>query len=68
VWAGLLALGYANPLLSEAVITTALPILVLTAILGVQYRIAEEEAASALLLSLATSLVTLGAYIALTGA
>jgi predicted permease len=68
VWVGLLALGYTNPLLSEAVISAALPMLVLTAILGVQYRISEEQAASTLLLSMGTSLVTLGVFIALTGA
>jgi len=43
VWGGLLLLGYQNPLLGEAVVTTALPILVAVAMLAVQYQVAEGE-------------------------
>ena len=66
VWAALFFLGYSNPLLGEAVITAALPVVVLTAILSVQYHVAEQEAASALLLSIVFSLVTLSGFIFLT--
>jgi predicted permease len=61
----LLALGYTNPLFGEAVVTTSLPIFVLVAILALQYRTAETEATSALLISTVGSLVTTGAFIAL---
>jgi malonate transporter and related proteins len=68
VWVGLLLLGFRNPLLGEAVVTAALPILVVTAMLAVQYRTAETDAASALFISMVGSLVTLSFFIALTGA
>lgn len=67
VWLSLLWLGYGNPLLGEAVVTAALPMLVLVALLAVQYQVAETEAASALFVSMIASVVTLGAFIALTG-
>jgi malonate transporter and related proteins len=68
VWGGLLLLGYQNPLLGEAVVTTALPILVTVAMLAVQYRVAEGEMASALGLGMISSAVTVAGFIALTGA
>jgi predicted permease len=64
----LLALGYTNPLLGEAVVATALPAIVSVALLGVQYGVAQSLTASTLFLSLVTSLGTLGLFIALTGA
>jgi len=67
VWVGLLALGYTAPLLGEAVITAAIPMITLIAILGVRYRLAETEAASAVFLSFVSSLVTIGLFIAVTG-
>ena len=67
VWAAVFVLGYSNPLLGETVVTTALPVVVLAVMLGMQYRVAEREAASALLLSMLSSLVTLAGFIALTG-
>jgi malonate transporter len=67
VWAALLALGYSNPLLSEAVVTTSLPVFVLVAMLALQYHTAETESASALLVSIVGSLLTTGIFIALTG-
>jgi len=67
VWVGLLALGYTNPLVGEAVLAAAIPMITLIAILGVRYRLAETEAASAVFLSFAGSLLTLGLFIALTG-
>jgi malonate transporter and related proteins len=66
VWAAVFFLGYSNPLLGETVVTTALPVLVITVMLGMQYRVAEREAASALLLSMLSSVVTLAGFIALT--
>lgn len=64
----LLALGYTNPLLGEAVVTIALPAIVSVALLGVQYGVAQSLTASTLFLSLVTSLGTLALFIALTGA
>ncbi|MEZ4564732.1 MAG: AEC family transporter [Thermomicrobiales bacterium] len=64
----LLALGYTNPLLGEAVVTTALPAIVSVALLGVQYGVAQSLTASTLFLSLVTSLGTLALFIVLTGA
>jgi malonate transporter len=68
VLAVLLALGYTNPLLGEAVVATALPAIVSVALLGVQYDVAQSLTASMLFLSLISSLATLGLFIALTGA
>ena len=48
VWAALFFLGYSSPLLGEAAVTAALPVVVLVAILSVQYHVAEQEASSAL--------------------
>ena len=64
----LLALGYTNPALGEAVVAVALPTLVSVALLGVQYGVAQSQAASTLFLSLVTSLLTLALFIAVTGA
>jgi len=68
VWGGLLVLGYQNPLLGEAVVTTALPILVTVAMLAVQYQVAEGEMSSALGIGMASSVVTVAGFIAATGA
>lgn len=64
----MLALGYTNPVLGEAVVAAALPTLVSVALLGVQYGVAQSQAASVLFLSLAGSLGTLALFIALAGA
>jgi malonate transporter and related proteins len=68
VWVSLFVLGYRNPLLGEAVVTTALPILVTVAMLAVQYQVAEAEAASTLFIGMGSSLITVAGFIALTGA
>src|SRR5215216_1754726 len=68
VWVSLYALGYRNPLLGEAVVTTALPLVVLETMLAVQYQVAEADAASTLFIGMASSLVTVAGFIALTGA
>lgn len=66
VWVGLLTLGYTSPLLGEAVVTAALPVVTIVAMLGVRYQVAKTEAASALFISMTATLVTVGAFIALT--
>ena len=48
VCAGMLWLGYGDPLLGEAVVTSALPPITLIVMLAVQYRVAIPETASAL--------------------
>ena len=62
----MLALGYTNPGIGIAVVTAALPMLVVIALLGVQYQVAETEAASVLFVSMLASLITLSAFIAIT--
>lgn len=64
----MVALGFHNPTLGEAVVAAALPTLVSVALLGVQYGVAQSQAASTLFLSLVTSLLTLALFIAVTGA
>jgi malonate transporter and related proteins len=66
VWGGLLLLGYTNPLRGEAVVTAALPMIVLLVMLSVQYRVGQKEAASALFMSIIASLVTTSFFIVLT--
>ncbi|HEY5096166.1 MAG TPA: AEC family transporter [Candidatus Eremiobacteraceae bacterium] len=66
VWGGLLALGYTNPLLGEAAVTAALPMVVLIVMLSVHYRVGQKEAASALFISIIASLVTTSFFIFLT--
>jgi len=63
VCAGMLWLGYGNPQLGEAVVTSALPPVTLVVLLAVQYRVAIPETASALLFSTLGSLLTMGAFI-----
>jgi predicted permease len=58
-------LRYTNPLLGEAVVMAALPMLVLVVMLSVQYQIGERETASALFISTVASLVTMSVFIAL---
>jgi malonate transporter len=63
VCAGMLWLGYGNPLLGEAVVTSALPPVTLVVLLAVQYRVAIPETASALLFSTLGSLITMSVFI-----
>ena len=63
VCAGMLALGYSDPLLGQTVVTTALPAVTLVVMLAVQFRVAIPEAASALLISTFGSIFTMSAYI-----
>ena len=66
VLGGLRWLGYGNPIVSEAVLTTAHPAMPIVIMLSLQYRVAQTEAASAVFLSVICSVITLGVFIALT--
>src|SRR5271169_2307577 len=66
VLGGLRWIGYGNPIVSEAVLTTAIPTMPIVIMLALQYRTAEAEAASAVFLSVMSSIVTMGIFIALT--
>jgi malonate transporter and related proteins len=66
VLGGLRWLGYGNPTVSDAVLTTAIPAMPIVVMLALQYRVAQAEAASAVFLSVLGSLVTMGIFIALT--
>jgi malonate transporter and related proteins len=67
VLGGLRWLGYGDPLLSEAVLTMAIPAMPIVAMLALQYRVAEALAASSLFFSVIGSLITLAVFIVLTG-
>jgi malonate transporter len=66
VLGGLRWIGYGNPTVSEAVLTTAIPTMPIVIMFALQYRIAQAEAASAVFLSVMGSVVTMGIFIALT--
>ena len=59
-------LDYGNPMVSKAVLTTAIPSMPMVILLAVQYRAAEAEVASAVFLSVIGSVITMAAFIALT--
>ena len=66
VLGGLRWLGYGNPILSEAVLTMAIPAMPIVAMLALQYRVAEAMAASSLFFSVIGSVITLTIFILLT--
>jgi hypothetical protein len=66
VLGGLRWLGYGSPVVSEAVLTTAIPTMPIVIMFALQYRIAQAEAASAVFFSMMGSVVTMGGFIALT--
>jgi malonate transporter and related proteins len=66
VLGGLRWLGYGNPILSEAVLTTAIPVMPIVAMLALQYQVAEAMAASSLFFSVIGSVITLAVFIILT--
>jgi len=66
VLSGLRWIGYGNPIVSEAVLTTAIPTMPIVIMFALQYRVAQAEAASAVFLSVMFSVVTMGVFIALT--
>ncbi len=66
VLGGLRWLGYGSPVVSEAVLTTAIPTMPIVIMFALQYRIAQAEAASAVFFSMMGSVVTMGVFIVLT--
>ncbi|MEG9437855.1 AEC family transporter [Edaphobacter sp. HDX4] len=66
VLGGLRWVSYSNPIVGEAVLTTALPAMPIVIMFALQYRIAQAEAASAVFLSMIGAVVTMGIFIALT--
>jgi malonate transporter len=66
VLGGLRWIGYGNPIVSEAVLTTAIPAMPIVIMFALHYRVAQAEAASAVFLSVMSSIVTMGVFIALT--
>ncbi|WP_108680792.1 AEC family transporter [Methyloceanibacter sp. wino2] len=64
---GMLSLGYKDPILGQAVVTTALPAVSVVVMLAVQFRTAIPEAASALLISTFGSLLTISLFIWIIG-
>jgi malonate transporter and related proteins len=66
VLGGLRWVGYGEPIVSEAVLTTAIPTMPIVIMFALQYRVAQAEAASAVFLSVIGSIVTMGVFIALT--
>src|SRR5262249_20430700 len=66
VLGGLRWLDYGNPIVSKAVLTTAIPSMPMVIMLAVKCRAAEAEIVSAVFLSVIGSGITMGAFIALT--
>src|SRR5277367_3888409 len=66
VLVGLLSLGYGAPIVPEAVLTTAIPVMPIVIVLAVQYHVQEARASSALFFSVFGSMFTIGIFIALT--
>jgi malonate transporter and related proteins len=66
VLVGLLSLGYGAPIVPEAVLTTAIPVMPIVIVLAVKYHVLEAPASSALFLSAIGSMFTMGVFIALT--
>jgi predicted permease len=66
VLGGLRWVGYGDSIVSEAVLTTAIPTMPIVIMFALQYRVAQAEAASAVFLSVIGSVVTMGVFIALT--
>jgi malonate transporter and related proteins len=66
VFGGLRWAGYGESIVSEAVLTTAIPTMPIVIMFALQYRVAQAEAASAVFLSVIGSVVTMGVFIALT--
>jgi malonate transporter len=66
VLASLRWFGYHNPIVSSAVLTSAIAGMPIVIMLALQYRVAQADAASAEFLSMTGSVVTMGVFIALT--
>jgi predicted permease len=63
---GLRWFGYGSHIVSEAVLTTAIPTVPIVIILALRYRVAQAETASAVFFSVIGSIITIGFFIALT--
>src|ERR1700722_1179958 len=59
-------LAYPNPIVSQAVLTTAIPMMPILIMLAMQYQVAQAEAAAEVFLSSVSSVITMGVFIALT--
>ena len=59
-------LGYRNPIVNEAVLTTAIPCMPIVIMFALKYHVAESEAASAVLLSVIGSVITMGIFLLVT--
>jgi malonate transporter and related proteins len=66
VLGGLRCIGYGNPVVNETVLTTAIPVMPIVLMLALRYRVAQEEAASSVFLSVMGSIITMGVFIAFT--
>lgn len=66
VLAGLRLFSYRNPIVSEAVLTTAIPSMPIAIMLALRYGISEGDAASTVFLSMIASVITIALFIALT--
>ena len=64
---GLWSVGIGNPLRGEAVLTTAIPAMPIVVMLALQYRVAQTQTVAALFFSVIGSVITMAAFIALTG-
>jgi malonate transporter and related proteins len=58
-------LAYHNPIVSQAVLATAIPVMPIVIMFAMQYRVAQAEAAAEVFLSSVSSVITMGAFIAL---
>lgn len=63
VLGAMLGLSHGNPLLGQAVLTSALPSVVLSVMLAVQYQVGAREAASVLFISTVSSMLTMSVFI-----
>jgi len=59
-------LAYRNPIVGQAVLTTAIPMMPIVIMLATQYRVAQGETAVEVFLSSVSSVITMGVFIALT--
>lgn len=66
LWAAMAAAGASSKAIHESVVTLAIPVASISVILAVQYKKSERVIASSLFISTILSVVTLGAFIALT--
>ncbi len=66
VLVGMRLLSYHGPEVSEAVLTTAIPMMPIAVMLATEHQVAQTEVASAVFLSVISSVVTIGVFIALT--